>query len=119
MRIDGAIDLDQLLGDLEPYRGKGIQVLVRDSLAAPEPGKGATGRVYVISSLQILGNDHTLVLIGFGDTVGLIYDQTELTQDGRQENRSELRLRTEYIVNDDPEEVAENLLLNLASSTSH
>ena len=28
MKIDGAIDLDQLLGDLEPYRGKGIQVSV-------------------------------------------------------------------------------------------
>ena len=119
MKIDGAIDLDRLLDDLEPYRGNGIQVLVKDSLAAPEPGQGVTGRVYMISSLQIIGNDHALVLIGFGDTVGLIYDQVEVTQDGRQENRSELRVKSEYIDNEDSEEAADNLLLNPASSTSH
>lgn len=119
MKIDGAIDLDRLLDDLEEYRGRGIQVLVRDSLAAPEPGRGATGRVYVISSLQILGNDQTLVLIGFGDSIGLVYDQVELAQDGRQEARSELRLKREFIVNDGEDEAVENLLSNLTSSTSH
>ena len=119
MKIKGAIDLDRLLDDLEPYRGNGIQVLVKDSLAAPEPGQGVTGRVYTLSSLQVLGNDDILILIGFADTIGLIYDQVEVTQDGRQENRSELRVKAEYIVNEGSDEAAEDRLLNLASSTSH